>query len=101
MSLVDIECEDGAIMLARILHTHDEGVMVQFLEETRTPDIFKFNKEKTFIPKESITGYYDTDDLTQAGYTEVGDGKYTTIDSDYEPSEEDETEEESLCDEDD
>lgn len=100
MSLVDVSCDDGSVMLARILHPSDEGFMVQFLEETTTPNFFKFNKEKTFIDKESITGYYDTDDLTQAGYSDAGEGKYTTADSDYEPSEEEDSEEESLCDDD-
>ena len=99
MSLVDVSCDDGSIMLARLLHPVDEGFMVQFLEETSITNVFKFSNEETSIDKESITGYYDTDDLTQAGYNDTGDGKYTTADSDYEPSEDEDSEEESLCDE--
>lgn len=101
MSLIDVSCDDGNVMLARILHPRDEGFMVQFLEETSTPNVFKFNKEKEFIEQSSIQGYYDTEDLTQAGYSDMGDGKYTNADSDYEPSDEEDSEDESLCDEDD
>lgn len=99
MSLVDINYDDNSVMLARIIHAIDDGFMIQLFEETSTPNIFKFNREKTFIPQDSIIGYYDTDDPTQAGYSELGGDKYTTGDTDYEPSEFAESEDETLYEE--
>ena len=101
MALVDVQCEDGAIMLARICKEHsDDTVTVQYLEELSASDnTFGFTSSKPRISRGLITGYYDSDDPCEAGYAEVEDGVYTLADSDYEPSEEDESEDESLCDE--
>lgn len=102
MSLVDVQCSDGAVMLARICEEHpeDDTVTLQFFEETSASDnTFGFTNQKTRLSRKSITGYYDSDDVSDAGYVEVDKGVYTLADSDYEPSEEDESEDESLCDE--
>lgn len=100
MSLIDVSCEDGSVMLARICEPIDTGYMVQFLEES-SDSVFEFNKNKTMIEKNMISGFYDTDDMTEAGYTEIDSGRYTLEDSDYEPSSEEESEDESVCAEDD
>lgn len=100
MALVDINVQDNGVMLARICYQTDSGYMVQFLEESK-PGIFKFEKTKTEISNEEISGFYDTEDMSQAGYTDIGDGKYTQDDSDYNPSSEDESEDDiSVCSED-
>lgn len=98
MALIDVNVEDGGIMLARILCEKEEGYLVQYLEETSRSGIYKFNKQKTLIPTEAVAGFYDTEDMAQAGYTECGDGRYTQDDPDYDPESEDDTDDEvSLC----
>lgn len=100
MSLIDVNVECGSQMLARICHPTENGYIVQFLDEYK-PGIFKFDKNRIEIETSSISGFYDTDDMSQAGYTDIGDGKYTQDDSDYNPSSDPESEENiSLCSED-
>ena len=112
-----IENEDGEseYQLARIISKTETGFSVQFLTETSrlyegSLRIFKFEKEHTEIEENSVNGYYDTDDIEDAGYIKVDGGGYVDkgeYDGDYDPSEseevqfsESESESESLEDED-
>lgn len=102
MSLIDVQMDDGSVMLARVCYKEDDGYTVQYLEETKSEGVFKFNKSKIHVDKDSVTGFYDTEDISQVGYSEIGDNRYVADDSDYEPSSESEqdSEDESLCEED-
>ena len=103
MSLIDVNVEGGHTMIARIIEQQKGGYLVHFLEETRQEGVFKFDTvNPVFVENETVSGFYDTDDLSVAGYVDLGSGKYTLDDSEYEPSsseEEDESDDESLVDE--
>ncbi len=95
MSLIDVSMEEGEIMLARIVETLEDGYKVQFLTPTRNEDYFRFDKQITFIEKECVSGYYETDDVTMAGYAEEVGGLYSRLDED----EEEYSDEDEDCDE--
>ncbi len=80
MSLIDVYMEDDTIMLARIVETLEDGYGVNFLNPTRNRDYFRFDKKVSYIKNESISGYYETSDVTEAGYAEEVDGLYSVLD---------------------
>ncbi len=83
MTLIDVSMDDGRIMLARIVDSYDEGFYnVKFLNPTRNMDYFRFDKKVTRIQKECVSGFYESDDVTVAGYAEEIDELYSKIDSD-------------------
>jgi len=96
MSLVDVSMEGGEIMLARIVDTLEDGYNVQFLTPTRNEDYFRFDKKSSYIEKECVSGYYETDDVTVAGYAEEVGGLYSRVDEDEDEYSDDEDED---CDE--
>jgi hypothetical protein len=104
MSLIDVNVEGGHTMIARIIEKQKGGYLVHFLEETHQEGVFKFDTvNPVFVENETVSGFYDTDDLSVAGYVDLGSGKYTLDDSEYEPSsseEDEESDDESLVDED-
>lgn len=101
--LVDVQCEDDTIQIADLIRDEDR-VEVRFLKRIKG-NIYVFDDEVSTIPKEAVCGWYDTDDLEKTDlFVKVTDG-YELIDDsedeDYECSEEDDSESESLDDEDD
>ncbi len=85
MSLIDVTMEDGCIMLAMIVDSCEEGFYnVKFLNPTRNVDYFRFDKNVTRIQKECVSGFYESNDVTEAGYAEEIDGLYSKINSDEE-----------------
>jgi len=84
MSLIDVAMEEGEIMLARIVDTLEDGYNVQFLNPTRNEDYFRFDKNISYIEKECVSGYYESNDVTVAGYAEEVGGLYSRLDEDDE-----------------
>ena len=102
---VDVNCEDDTIQIAELIrdeNTHDAEVI--FLKRIKS-NLYDFEDDITVIPREAICGWYDTEKLEDTGiYVKVPDGYDLVDDSedeDYVCSEEDESESESLVDEDD
>ena len=101
--IVDVHCEDDTIQIARIVHEHSGMYAINFLESKRQ-GIYDFSSETELIPKESISGFYDTNILedtdlymkVQGGYVLMDDSE----DEDFTCSESDESESESLVDDD-
>jgi hypothetical protein len=101
--IVDVQCEDGTIQIARIVHEHSDMYAINFLE-LKISGVYDFSSETELVPKESISGFYDTDNLentdlymkVQGGYTLMDDSE----DEDFTYSESDESESESIDDED-
>ena len=103
--IVDVTCEDDTIQIARVIHEHEDTYTINFLEQKK-PGIYDFSAETEVVPKDSISGFYDVDELedtelyakVQGGYELIDDSE----DEDYVCSdeEEDSDEEESLIDED-
>ena len=102
--------DDNNSQLARIIKKTQSGFKVQFLSETSILHedkmrVFRFDKHIDEIEEESVSGYYDTEDIEEAGYIKiegVGYVKSEDYDDDYNPSESEysESESESLDDSD-
>ena len=99
--LIDVVLQDNVISLARVLEDMGPTLTVQLLKKNKK-DIYEFTEYPEEIPRESISGFYDTDDLEKTGLfikTEYGYEEVSESDSDYEPVETDTSESEDLSDE--
>jgi len=105
--LVDVNCDDGTVQIARIVKDGDDTCTVRFLERIKS-NLYEFTKTDDVVEKSSISGFYDTDDLEKTLlYVKVSNGYELIDDSEdedftcSESEDEDETEDDvSLVDED-
>lgn len=101
--IVDVTCEDDTIQIARIVHEHSDMYAINFLEPKK-PGVYDFSKETELVPKDSVSGFYDVNNLEDTELYVKIEGGYELIDDsedeDYVCSDEDESDDESLCDED-
>lgn len=105
--IVDVSCDDGSIQIARIVHEHAGMYAINFLELKKT-GIYDFSSETELISKESVSGFYDVDNLESTDLYVKVNGGYELIDDsddeDYTGSEGEEedsdSDDESLVDED-
>jgi hypothetical protein len=97
--IIDVQCEDETIQIARIVHETNDTYSVQFLEKN-TRQMYDFSNTVEVIDKESVSGFYDTDDLekthlyvkTPNGYELIDDSEdedYSASDTDSDASESD------------
>ena len=99
--LIDVLIEDGCIMLAKIVDKiSDREILVKFMNplKRRYNDlrVYNFSESSEIISVESISGYYDTDSASGAGYLSIGDGFIKTCEDEaYVPSSSDESNTES------
>lgn len=99
--IVDVHCEDDTVQIARIVHEHAGMQAVNFLEEKKR-GVYDFSSVTELVCKESISGFYDVDNLEdtdlymkiQGGYVLMDDSE----DEDYVCSDSDVSESESLDD---
>lgn len=104
--IIDVNCEDESIQIAKIDHEHPGAniVAVRFLKRICS-DLYNFSEEVESISSESISGFYDVDNLEDTGLYFKVPGGYTPVDDsedeDYICSGSDDTdsESESLVDE--
>ena len=105
--LVDVNCDDGTVQIARIVKDGDDTCTVRFLERVKS-NLYEFTKTDDVVEKSSISGFYDTDDLEKTllyvkvsnGYELIDDSEdedFTCSESDSESEDEDDI---SLVDED-
>ena len=99
--IVDVNCDDETVQIARIIHEHADMYAVNFLEKYKTG--YVFSKDTELVPKDSIAGFYDVENLEDTNlYMKVGD-IYELIDDsedeDFCYSETDDSESESLIEE--
>ena len=101
---VDVKCEDDTIQIAELIrdeNTHDAEVI--FLKRIKS-NLYDFEDDITVIPVESICGWYDAETLEETGIYVKVSGGYDLVDDsedeDFEYSETDESESESLTEED-
>jgi hypothetical protein len=96
--LVDVKCDDGSVQIARIVLETDTTYTVNFLEKNKH-HLYDFVDISEVINKESVSGFYDTDDLEKTHLYAKNSNGYELIDDsedeDYECSEDDESESES------
>ena len=77
--LVDVNCDDGTVQIARIVQDGGDTCTVRFLERVKS-NLYEFTKTDDVVEKSSISGFYDTDDLEKTLlYVKVSNG-YELID---------------------
>jgi len=104
--IVDVTCEDDTIQIARIIHERGDMYAINFLEPKRQ-GVYDFSSNVETVPKDSVSGFYDVENLEDTGlYYRTGNGYELVDDSDdedfvcSESGESDtDTEDESLVDE--
>ena len=100
--IVDVQCEDDTIQIADLVSETE----VRFLKRIKS-NLYDFEDEITTVPKESITGFYDVENLEDTDlYVKVPGGYDLVDDSEDEDfvcseSDEEDSESESLVEEDD
>tara|TARA_B110000858_G_C17442203_1_gene310314 strand:- start:91 stop:435 length:345 start_codon:yes stop_codon:yes gene_type:complete len=107
--IIDVKCDDGTTQIARTVLETDMTYTVNFLERNKY-HLYDFMNINEVINKETVSGFYDTDDLEKTylytkspnGYELVDDSEDEDyIYSDNESESESESESEvSLVDED-
>jgi hypothetical protein len=100
--IIDVECEDGTTQIARIVSESEDRYVVHFLEKT-VNNVYHFSTEREEVSKESVSGFYDVENLEETDlFAKFQDGYVLLDDSDdedYECTDEDDSEDESLVDE--
>src|SRR5210317_1197391 len=97
--IIDVQCEDETVQIARIIEDSGDSYSVQFLEKNRH-NMYDYSSSTEIINKESVSGFYDTDDLekthlyvkTPNGYELIDDSEdedYSASDTDSDASESD------------
>lgn len=101
--LVDVLLSDDVVSIAHVVEDLGHTLRVRVLSKHHG-DIYIFDEEIEEVPVESVCGYYDVDDLEQTGIfkrTRFGYEEVSSSDSDYDPTDSDESESDvSLDDED-
>ena len=104
--IVDVKCDDDTTQIARVVQESEHNYTVNFLERVHS-SVFDFSQNVEIVSKESVSGFYDVENLektglyvhTQRGYEIIDDSE----DEDFicSGSETDESEDDvSLVDED-
>lgn len=97
--IIDVQCDDDTIQIARIVSETSDTYSVQFLEKNKY-HMYDFSDTVEVINKDSVSGFYDTDDLEKThlyakgpnGYELIDDSEdedYTASDTESEESESD------------
>jgi len=102
--IVDVDCEDGTTQIARTVIENQDSYIVNFLEKNKF-NLYDFTNVDEEVAKESVSGFYDVDELEDThlfarhpqGYELIDDSD----DEDFECSDDEssESEDESLVDE--
>ena len=103
--IIDVECENGTTQIARTVLENQDSYIVNFLEKN-IQNFYDFIDAHEEISKESISGFYDVENLEETGlFVKVPRG-YELIDDsededfEYSTSDEDESDDDvSLVDE--
>tara|TARA_X000000368_G_C22968174_1_gene684184 strand:+ start:427 stop:762 length:336 start_codon:yes stop_codon:yes gene_type:complete len=86
--IVDIEYDDGTRCIARIIKDLGTELQISTLEY-HGYETWKFSEELEIVPRESISGFYDTMCLDDTGlFEQLKNGMYATVDpsdTEYEP----------------
>jgi len=101
--IIDVECDDGTTQIARTVLENQDSYIVNFLEKNKY-NFYDFVDEEEEVSKESVSGFYDVDNLEDTDlFAKVPQGYMLMDDSedeDYECSDEEESDDDiSLVDE--
>lgn len=64
--IVDVQCEDESVQIAKVIGEKDDLYEVRFLEKVRS-GVFDFNESVETITKDSVSGFYDVERLEETG----------------------------------
>ena len=92
-------------LLARVEKVSAEAYTVRYLSPTKKLHqgqvVYRWDEQTENVPHESISGFYETDDITQAGYVVYDNGTIVkdedSSDEDYVPSDEDDDSDSESC----
>jgi hypothetical protein len=90
--IVDVECEDCTTQIARIVLEKQDTYIVNFLEKNKH-NLYDFSDDPEVIHKDTVSGFYDVDELEDTnlyvkvplGYELIDDSE----DEDYKYSDDD------------
>ena len=93
--IIDVQCEDGSIQIARTVLENQDDYIVNFLERNKH-NFYDFVDQEEVVSKDCISGFYDVDELEDTelyvkvihGYELIDDSE----DEDFKCSESDEEE---------
>ena len=99
MSLIEVLTEDGEQVAKIIEDNGKDGILIRYIAPYKTSDkLFKFEKNTYVIERDNVCGFYDTDDMSLLGYTQVGANLYEYDEgSDYVPSTDESDDDEDDC----
>lgn len=60
--IIDVECEDGTTQIAQTISESEDHYIVNFLEKTQD-NFYHFSVEDEEVMKESVSGFYDVEEL--------------------------------------
>lgn len=82
--IVDVACEDGTTQIARTVLENQDSYIVNFLEKNKY-NFYDFVDDNEIIIKDSVSGFYDVDELEDTHlYVKVPQGYERIDDSDDE-----------------
>ena len=97
--IVDVNCDDDTTQIARVVQESEHNYAVNFLERVHS-SVFNFSQNVESVSKESVSGFYDVENLektglylhTQRGYEIIDDSEdedFTCSGSETDESEDD------------
>jgi hypothetical protein len=97
--IVDVNCDDNTTQIARVVQESEHNYAVNFLERVHS-SVFNFSQNVESVSKESVSGFYDVENLektglyvhTQRGYEIIDDSEdedFTCSGSETDESEDD------------
>jgi len=80
--IVDVQCDDHSVHIAKIVKDCGDSCSVKFLERIHS-SVFNFSDQVEMIERDSISGFYDVENLedtgiyvhTQRGYELIDDSE--------------------------
>ena len=72
--IVDVKCDDDTTQIARVVQESEHNYVVNFLERVHS-SVFNFSQDVESVSKESVSGFYDVENLEKTGlyvYTQRG-----------------------------
>ena len=72
--IVDVKCDDDTTQIARVVQESEHNYAVNFLERVHS-SVFNFSQDVESVSKESVSGFYDVENLEKTGlyvYTQRG-----------------------------
>lgn len=100
MSFADIQFPRAdEIVMGRILEKGDGFYNMNLMCLSESDDLYRFEEEDTHVQIEYVMNTFDDPSESDLGLTQFDDNSWMKTDPDYVPSDEDESEDESLVDE--